>query len=192
MPGQQACQPSRAFGRIRGVNPAIAERAIGVLEPSKSRLDRLGEWFAAEYEPLLRFAYFLTGDAAAAEDLVQDAFVRLYRAERHIQRDGFRAYARRTMVNLNTSAFRRRRTERKALAVATTASTTSTAEPTDHVWRAILALPRGQRACVALRYYEQLSDQEIADTLSVSIGTVKKQLHRAIGALREALGERSE
>jgi RNA polymerase sigma factor (sigma-70 family) len=65
-------------------------------------------------------------------------------------------------------------------------------EPTDHVWRAILALPRGQRAVVALRFYEDLSEQEIADTLGVSNGTVKKQMHRAMSALRDALGERSE
>lgn len=174
------------------MEPAITERAIGVLEPSSSRLDRLGEWFSAEYEPLLRFAYFLTGDARAAEDLVQDAFVRLYRADRHIEAAGFRAYARRTIVNLHRSRFRRARAERRAMTASTTPSESGNPEPVDHVWRAILALPRGQRACVALRFYEHMSEQEIADTLGVSTGTVKKQMHRAMSALRDALGERSE
>lgn len=174
------------------MDPAIAERAIGVLEPSRSRLDRLGEWFSAEYESLLRFAYFLTGDADTAEDLVQDAFVRLYRADRRIEAEGFRPYARRTIVNLHRSRFRRARAERSAMTASTTPVTSRNPEPVDHVWRAILALPKGQRACVALRFYEHLSEQEIADTLGVSNGTVKKQMHRAMSALRESLGDRSE
>jgi RNA polymerase sigma-70 factor (sigma-E family) len=177
---------------MRGMNGVIAERAIGVFEPSRSRLDRLGEWFSAEYSGLLRFAYFLTGDAGTAEDLVHDAFVRLYRADRHIEASGFRAYARRTIVNLNNSRFRRSGAERKALTASVTSDVSNTPEPTDHVWRAIMALPKGQRACVALRYYEDLSEQEIADTLGVSTGTVKKQMNRAMSALRLALGDRSE
>ena len=174
------------------MNPAIAERTIGVLEPSKSRIDRLGEWFSAEYTGLLRFAYFLTGDPAAAEDLVQDAFVRLYRADRHIEAAGFRAYARRTIVNLHRTRFRRVGAERRALIASGSPEEHRSPEPTDHVWRAILALPKGQRACVALRFYEDLSEQETALTLGVSTGTVKKQMHRAMRTLREALGERSE
>jgi RNA polymerase sigma-70 factor (sigma-E family) len=170
---------------------SIAERAIGVLEPSRSRLDRLGEWFAAEYEPLLRFAYFLTGEATAAEDLVQDAFVRLYRADRGIEEAGFRAYARRTIANLHHSRFRRVVVERRFLSGSHRAHDAHLPEPTDHVWQAILALPRGQRACVALRFYEDMTEQEIATTLGVSAGTVKTQLHRAMQRLREALEERS-
>ncbi|MEX2555687.1 MAG: SigE family RNA polymerase sigma factor [Actinomycetota bacterium] len=169
----------------------LGERAIAVFRPSTSRLDRLGEWFAAEYESLLRFAYFLTGERAAAEDLVQDTFVRLYGADRRIEEAGFTAYARRTMVNLRRSMFRRRAPERRALATQLEPSHADP-EPTDHVWRAILKLPRQQRACVALRFYEDLTEQEIADTLGVTIGTIKKQMHRAMNSLRQALGERSE
>ena len=179
---------------MNATSAAIGERTIGILEPSRSRLDRLGEWFAAEYEPLLRFAYFLTGSQAAAEDLVHDAFVKLYRADRHIEALGFKPYARRTMVNLHRSRFRRVAAERRALAATgepSVSATVTTPEPTDHVWRAIMALPRGQRAVVALRFYEDLSEQEIANTLGVSNGTVKKQMHRAMTALRAALGERS-
>lgn len=171
---------------------SVAERAIGVFEPSRSRQDQLGEWFSAEYEPLLRFAYFLTGDAGAAEDLVQDAFVRLYRADRRIEEAGFRAYARRTIANLHKSRFRRILVERRALRGSHGASHAAIAEPVDHVWRAILALPRGQRTCIALRFYVDMTEQEIADTLGVSVGTVKKQVHRAMQRLRSELGERSE
>jgi RNA polymerase sigma factor (sigma-70 family) len=168
----------------------LAERAIAAFEPAPGRLERLGAWFAAAYEPLLRFAYFLTGNRVAAEDLVQDTFVKLYRADRRIDELGFMAYARRTMVNLHRSAFRRVVAERRAVAAARTDAVHL--DPTDHTWSSILALPRGQRAIVALRYYEGLTEQEIADTLGVSAGTVKKQMHRAMAALRAALGDRSE
>jgi RNA polymerase sigma-70 factor (sigma-E family) len=177
---------------VNASSVTLRESAIGIFEPSRSRLDRLGEWFSAEYEPLLRFGYFLTGDRASAEDLVHDAFVKLYRGDRHIEALGFRAYARRTMVNLHRSRFRRASAEQRALATVREPGQRATPEPADHVWHAILALPRGQRAVVALRYYEDLSEQEIADTLGVSTGTVKKQMHRAMGALRAALGDRSD
>ena len=185
----------RGFGRIRAVNEAVGmrgERAIAVFRPSRTRLKRLGEWFTGEYEPLLRFAYFLTGNRAAAEDLVQDAFVRLHRADRHIEVEGFKAYARRTIVNLHNSRFRRLRAERKALASHVSPGVLAGPEPTDHVWRAIQSLPRQQRACVALRFYEDMTEQAVANTLDVSVGTVKKQMHRALSTLREVLGERSE
>jgi RNA polymerase sigma-70 factor (sigma-E family) len=177
---------------MNGAAGTVTERAIEMFQPSRSRLDQLGLWFAAEYEPLLRFAYFLAGDAGTAEDLVHDAFVRLYRAERHIEAEGFRAYARRTIVNLHRSRFRRLRAERSALAASSREAMVSAPDPSDHVWKAILALPSGQRAIVALRYYEDLSESETAATLGVSVGTVKKQMHRAIAKLRDALGERSE
>ena len=170
----------------------IGERAISVFRSSSSRLDRLGEWFAAEYEPLLRFAYFLTGDRMVAEDLVQDAFVRLYRSDRNILVEGFTPYARRTIVNLHNSRFRRLRAERRALATQSPSETVAGPEPADHVWQAIQSLPRQQRACVALRFYEDMTEQTIADTLGVSVGTIKKQLHRAMSSLRDTLGERSE
>jgi RNA polymerase sigma-70 factor (sigma-E family) len=177
------------------VNEAVGmlrERSIAVFRPSTTRLERLGEWFSAEYEPLLRFAYFLTGERATAEDLVQDAFVRLYRADREIEESGFRAYARRTIVNLHNSRFRRLRAERKALARHDRRGNVTAPEPNDHVWRAIQSLPGQQRACVALRFYEDMTEQAVADTLGVSVGTVKKQMHRAMSRLRDVLGERSE
>lgn len=170
----------------------VGERAIAVFKPSTSRLERLGEWFSAEYEPLLRFAYFLTGERGTAEDLVQDAFVRLYRADRHIQVEGFSAYARRTIANLHASRFRRIRAERKALESHGRPGHVAGPEPADHVWRAIQSLPSQQRACVALRFYGDMTEQAVAETLGVSLGTVKKQMHRAMTRLREVLGERSD
>jgi len=162
----------------------------GAIEAGRSRphLERLGEWFTAEYDNLLRFAFLISGDLATAEDLVHEAFVRLYRADRKIELAGFPAYARRTILNLQRSAFRRLRVERRAMAAHGPGADVDPPAPAPHVWKAILQLPRQQRACVVLRFYEGMNDQEIADTLGVGHGTVKKAMHRALTALRAQMG----
>ena len=168
----------------------VAQVLEGAIDAGRSRprLERLGEWFTAEYDGLLRFAFLITGDLAAAEDLVHEAFVRLYRADRRIEISGFKAYARRTIINLHRSAFRRLMVERRAIAAHGPGSPTEIPAAEPHLWKAILALPRQQRACVVLRFYEGMTDQEIADTLGVGHGTVKKAMHRAMTALRAQLG----
>jgi RNA polymerase sigma-70 factor (sigma-E family) len=177
-----------------GTASALGESAIAFFGPSSVRLERLGDWFGAEYGPLLRFAYFLTGDRAAAEDLVQEAFVRIYRAGPKVDEEGFRAYARRTLVNLNRSAFRRLVRERRWISGRSEREATDPpdAGARDEVWRAILALPPRMRACVALRFYEDMTEQQVASTLDLSVGTVKKQIHRAMEKLRTSLGDRRE
>ncbi len=161
------------------------------IEPTRS-IDRLGEWFAAEYEPLLRFAYFVTGDREAARDVVQDAYVRIHRAGGRVEDAGFPAYARRTVANLARSRFRRLGAERRAVVRVASAPQRTVDPPSpehrDEVWAAILTLSPQQRAVVALRYYEHLSEREIAATLGVSPGTVKKQLSRALDRCRAQLG----
>lgn len=170
-------------------SPILLREASIAAGKSRVRLDRLGASFIAHYDRLLRFALLLTGNHAAAEDLVHEAFVRLYRADRQIDISGFQAYARRTIINLQHSAFRRFRLELRAMAAHGAEAATEHATPAPHVWKAILKLPRQQRACVVLRYYEGLTDQEIADTLGVGHGTVKKAMNRALSALRAQLGD---
>ncbi|HVL89802.1 MAG TPA: SigE family RNA polymerase sigma factor [Actinomycetota bacterium] len=159
---------------------------ISVFGPSSERLDRLGEWFAAEYEPLLRFAYFVTGDHEAARDTVQDAFIKIYKAGGRVEHEGFPAYARRTVANLGRSRFRRQRSERAAIAgLPRVAEGVRDSDPVerDEVWAAILRLSKQQRAVVALRFYEHMTESQISATLGVSAGTVKKQLSRALDRL---------
>jgi RNA polymerase sigma factor (sigma-70 family) len=173
----------------------IGGRALGVFEPSQARLERLGEWFAAEHGPLLRFAYFVTGDRVSAEDLVQEAFLRVYRAGGRAEEAGIGSYARRTIANLSRSAFRRRGIERRALAtIARPAGVTGPHDPgaRDEVWAALLQVSPQQRACMALRYYEDMTEQQIADTLGISLGAVKKQIARATERCRRLLGDRRE
>ncbi|MGH2726778.1 MAG: sigma-70 family RNA polymerase sigma factor [Actinomycetota bacterium] len=162
-----------------------------MLEPSRARCDVLADWFQAEHRSLLRFAFLISGDLATAEDLIQEAFVRIYRAGGRVDREGFPTYARRTVANLGRSAFRRRMRERRITHDPGRLTAEDPAEliRRDDLWKAVTALSPQQRACVALRYYEDMTEQRIAEVLDVSVGTVTKQLTRALAKLRAAVGE---
>lgn len=125
-----------------------------------------------DHAALLRFAYFLTRDQATAEDLVQEAFARVSAAADRLEDGGLPAYARRTVVNLHTSAFRRQRLEQRVLRLL---------RPKDPVHespdiasamdmrRGLLSLPPRQRACLALRYYEDMKESQIATAMGMSL-----------------------
>ena len=169
---------------------AIRGARIGIFEPSRERLEQLGVWFEAEYPSLLRFAYFVAGDQAAAEDLVQDAFVRLYRSTGRVGEIGFKAYARKTILNLQRSRFRH--SSREGITAREASSDPDDYALRDEVWSALLTLSPQQRAVVALRFYEDMKESEIAATLEMSVGAVKKQTDRAMTKLRERLDSRRE
>lgn len=171
---------------MNAISDQIPRSAISIFGPSTDRLARLGEWFAAEYESLLRFAYFVTGDREAARDAVQEAFIRIWKAGGRVERDGFPTYARRTVAAIGRSGFRRQSAERRAIArLPRVPEGVVPPDPAqaDAVWQAILRLSPQQRAVVALRFYEHLTESQIAATLNVSAGTVKKQLSRALDRL---------
>ena len=173
----------------------VAEGVGVIFKPSASRIDRLGEWYVARYEPLLRFAFFVCRERELAEDLVQESFVRLYRAGRRAEEEGLESYAKRAIVNLSRSRWRRMTHERGAmprLIHHPSHDATATIDVRDAVWQAVGALSPQQRACVALRFYEDMEESRIASTLGVSVGSVKTQLHRAMQKLRASLGEGEE
>jgi RNA polymerase sigma-70 factor (sigma-E family) len=174
-----------------GAEIAIRRPRIGVFQPSRARLEQLGAWFQAEYPSLLRFAYFVTGNGSSAEDLVQDAFVRMYRAGARVEEQGLHAYARKTIVNLHRTGFRRaaRSLPRHEEAVS---SDTGAFVLRDEVWNAVMTLSPRQRAVVALRFYEDMKEKDIADALGMSVGAVKKHTDRAMAKLRAQLGDRRE
>jgi RNA polymerase sigma-70 factor (sigma-E family) len=177
---------------VNALADARGETAIGILRPSGSRLERLGEWYVSNHPALLRFAYVVTRDSALAEDLCQEAFVRLYRAGRRAEEEGLGAYARRTIVNLSRSRFRRVKREREVPRQPAHHQEHDAVVERDEVWTAMGDLSTQQRACVALRFYEDLDDRRIAQVLGVTVGTVKTQMHRALRKLRETLGEAEE
>ncbi|GBC86145.1 ECF RNA polymerase sigma factor SigE [bacterium HR12] len=155
---------------------------------------RLTELYVRHAPPAQRLAYLLTGDPARAEDLVQEAFVRVVGRFAHLRvPDAFDAYLRRTIVNLHTSHLRRLRLERAYLERERTAishaSEDAGSEPgvREELWRALLDLPPRQRAAIVLRYYEDLSERETAEVLGCSRAAAKALVARGMEALRDRI-----
>lgn len=137
----------------------------------------------------LRTARLLTGDADQAEELLQDCLVKLYVRWRRVAGHGDpKAYLRRMLVNARVSRWRRTRREQLVWDTPERADPRAvTREPHDQLRRALLVLPRQQRAVVVLRHYADLTEQEVATTLGCAIGTVKSHHARAVTRLRELL-----
>ncbi|HYU56445.1 MAG TPA: SigE family RNA polymerase sigma factor [Actinomycetota bacterium] len=164
--------------------------AVEVAERGRTEGGRLAELYRRHAPDAVRLAYLLTGDRVLAEDLVQDAFVKLAGRFRDLRDpDAFAAYLRRTVVNLTNSHWRRTRLERahaeregRRLRDAPVAAAGT--EERDELWTALRRLPRRQRAAIVLRYYEDLSEARIAEVLGVRPGTVKSLVSRGMDALR--------
>jgi RNA polymerase sigma-70 factor (sigma-E family) len=153
------------------------------------RLDR----FATEQSvALTRFAYQLCGDHQLAEDLVQDAFLSLYRRFGEVLTvDAPIAYARRVIVNGHISRGRRRsQTERAVAELPDPGVVPSGPEEQDAMWQALSGLVERQRAVLVLRYYIGLSDREIGELLDCREGTVRSLAARAFAQLRTHPGLR--
>lgn len=145
---------------------------------------------------LLRTAYVLCGDHQLAEDAVQSALTSAYVSWRRVSRaDSPEAYVRRMVVN-QIFGWRRRaraRMERPHPLVCTLESIEShetRVTEADLIWQAVHALPARQRAVVVLRYYEDMSEQDIAAVLGIAPGTVKSTASAALAHLRSALEDR--
>ncbi|WP_242614256.1 SigE family RNA polymerase sigma factor [Actinomadura roseirufa] len=144
---------------------------------------------------LLRAATRLTSDRAEAEDLLQAALAKTYLAWDRIEdRAAVDGYVRRAMVNTQISWWRRRKLDiypTDELPDRPVDDHTRRSELHDVLGRALRRLPERQRLAVVLRYYEDMSEAEIAQVLGVSIGTVKSTVSRAVARLRDddALGD---
>ena len=125
----------------------------------------------------LRLAYVLTGDHAVAEDLVQDAFVRVIGRLGQLRGEvGFDASLRRAVVNLWCGTFPRCRVARSAAH--------SVTEERDELWCRLDSVPPRQRAALVLRYYEDLTDEQAAHVLGCSTRTLRSLTSRGLQALR--------
>ena len=149
--------------------------------------DGFDAFVRARMPALLRFAHALTGDPHTAADLVQDALVRTGIRWSRLERLGDpEAYVRRAILNGRVSRWRKLHRERLVDAVPERPA----AEPRGHdddLWRLLATLPERQRAVLVLRYYEDMSEEQIAATLGCARGTVKSQASKALAKLRAAL-----
>ncbi|MFI7540812.1 SigE family RNA polymerase sigma factor [Actinoplanes sp. NPDC049599] len=148
-----------------------------------------GEFVARAWDHHLRVARLLTGDPHRAEELLQDCLVKLYsRWHRMSWHQNPDAYLRSMLANGNVSWWRRRRREHLVADSPEQADPRAApAEPYEELSRALLTLPRRQRAIVVLRHYADLSEKEVAAALDCSVGSVKSQNSRALVRLREVL-----
>ena len=153
-----------------------------------------GESFAVVFNEhhrrAVRLAYVLTSDADLAEDVVAEAFVKVYVRWRRGEVRDVGAYLRRAVANEANSRLRRRYLERRE---ATRRHgddrgvrlVDDGAADRDEIWTALERLPARQRQAVVLRYYEDLSEAETAEVLGCSVGTVKSQVWRGLRRLED-------
>ncbi len=155
---------------------------------SPSRRDALALLYERHYAELVRLAFALTSDWGLAEELAQEAFVRVWRSWGNIRdQQSAPAYLRTTVVNLARRSLRRSLQERRAWSDADPRS----ADPGESIdlLRALARLPARKRACVVLRFYMDLSEADTAAALGVSVGTVKSQTAKALRRLQRLLAD---
>jgi RNA polymerase sigma-70 factor (sigma-E family) len=157
--------------------------------------DDFAEFVRVALPGLIRYGHALTGNPHDAADLVQTVLEKVGARWAKIRRncEDPTAYVRKAMANTHVSRWRRTRRE-TLLADFPDVPATAQQDRLEHepVWIALRSLPPRQRAVVVLRYYEGLSELEIADTLGVSCGTVKSQASKALATLRKRLGPLAE
>jgi RNA polymerase sigma-70 factor (ECF subfamily) len=163
----------------------LGARSRLVREQEHTQVDRLPETFDAffvrERDAVFGLAFALTGDGNAAEDVVQDAFLEAFRKwDRIAAYDRPGAWVRRVVANMSVSVFRRRRSELRMLTrlMAREDRVVPELSPsTLAFWQAVRALPKRQAQVAALFYLEDRPIADIALTLEMAEGTVKKHLH---------------
>jgi RNA polymerase sigma-70 factor (sigma-E family) len=149
-------------------------------------------YVASRANGLARTAWLLTGDRQRAEDLVQTALGKTWPHWERITREGagaYDAYVRRVMLTTYIAWWRRRWNAEyptDVLPEPVAPAAADTADLRRDLLAALAALPRGQRAVVVLRYFEDLTEAQTADALGCSVGTVKSQCARAFATLRHS------
>jgi len=141
---------------------------------------------AARSTALWRSAYLLTGDPHKAEDLLQTALVKAWRRWDRIQRrEAVESYVRAALVSTYTDWWRRKwNGEVPTGELPEAAAPATSPEVRRDVLAALALLPRGQRAVIVLRYFDDLTEDQAAAALGISVGTVKSQTSRALATLR--------
>lgn len=155
-------------------------RHQGVIDSETLAFDA---FYEAERPGLVRLAHLLSGSTAMAEDLAQEALLATH--GRWTEIDNPPGYARRALVNLVRSYQRRQFLERRH---GRSGELRHALPPEiDETWTAVRALPPDQRAVVVLRFYEDLTIDQISEILDKPSGTVKSVLHRAMRRMKDVL-----
>ena len=158
--------------------------------PGGERDGAIAWLFRTRYGDLVRLAYLLTSDNAMAEELVQEAFVVTWRSwDKLSAPEAAFAYLRATVVNLARMSLRRRLLELRHRR-AEIAEPAVEYDPAGGIDLAdlVAGLSMRRRACIVLRYFADLSEEETARLLGVSVGTVKSTTHKALRDLERRLG----
>ncbi|GAA5184296.1 SigE family RNA polymerase sigma factor [Rugosimonospora acidiphila] len=152
---------------------------------------RFGEFAALRTPALLRAAYLLTGDQHAAEDLVQSALAKTLVRWRSLRHEDPEGYVRTVMYREQVSWWRRRRYHRETpVGLPADRAGSDPHEQTDlrvSMREALSRLTPAHRTILVLRYYEDLTETQVAAVLNCSVGSVRSRTHRAVSRLREML-----
>jgi RNA polymerase sigma-70 factor (sigma-E family) len=186
------------LGKIAGT-PALVpnqpgHRDVTVVDLPVDRSAGVAAVFEVHYAHLVRLARHLLDDPAEAEDVVMDAFAGLNRRWQHVRRteDAF-FYLRASVVNGSRSRLRRLRVARDRRHTQVDLDSAPAEQIAivhlehEAVVRALRTLPRRQREVLVLRYYDGASEAEIAETLSISVGSVKTHASRGLHAVADHL-----
>lgn len=149
-------------------------------------MERLEALYRAEYQPMVSLAILLTGSAARAEELAQDAFLRV--APKLDAADNPGGYLRTTLVNLCRDDGRRQGTaQRHQPGLARSVQAPPVPTDVGEVWQAIQELPESRRQALILRYWADLPTDEIARLLDLPHPTVRSHIRRGLASLRKVL-----
>nr|WP_202447371.1 SigE family RNA polymerase sigma factor [Streptomyces sp. SID5468] len=204
--GGATAAPARPRTAPSGGLPVIAPWPVTRLAPESpavsgtddtmaagTTVDHLTETYRAHYRSLLGLAALLLDDTASCEDVVQEAFIRVHSARSRVREpEKTLAYLRQTVVNLSRSALRRRILGLKLLSkpmpdMASAEEGAYEQLERDQLIRSMRGLQRRQREVLVLRYFADMTEAQVAETLGISIGSVKAYGSRGIAALRVAM-----
>ena len=153
------------------------------------RDEEFTDFVNGRFTALQRFGYLLTGEWHLAEDLVQTSLTKVWFHRKSLRSgSALESYTRTVMVNTSTQWWRRKwrgETPTMTLPELAAASEFGTVDDRDRLVRALATLPNRTRAALALRYFEDLPDAEIAEIMGCSVSTVKSSVSRGLARLRE-------
>ncbi|MFD5792348.1 SigE family RNA polymerase sigma factor [Streptomyces diastatochromogenes] len=188
-----AARPARIPSQRDGSDDTAATAVTADTEVAGTTVDHLTETYRAHYRSLLGLAALLLDDTASCEDVVQEAFIRVHSARKRV-RDPEKtlAYLRQTVVNLSRSTLRRRILGLKLLSKPMPDMASAEEGAYDSLERrdlikAMKGLQRRQREVLVLRYFADMTEAQVAETLGISLGSVKAYGSRGIAALRVAM-----